>query len=367
MPDVKTTKEIIKLCYYANVPTYLWGPTAAAKTSLVKQLAKEDLKVPVISLFFQTQEPGDILGLPTVEIVTPKGTEQKIKVTSWAAPEWFRYITDHPKAGIIFGDEANRAQPDTAQTFTCLVTERKFHIHEVPPGWRFIFASNYGSEYDIRELDVAIMARFCHIKVSPTVSEWLAWGGHNMATEWGPIHTKVSQFIKSSPSHLVQGDAAKTKGWEPHPNRRTWEWVSNLLYAYEQYGHNLNPKTKQSVFNAAVQGLVGKGIPTLLSDDEPYLDVLSILKNPDQFNIDDIYRFSKELTPTLVKTKMTPTLYKNLKEILTVKARSRKDIVFNIAKVICKAEGAETWANKMREDEEIKEFYTDVREDAGVN
>lgn len=362
MPNVKLTKEIIKLCYYANVPSYLWGATASAKTALVKQVAKQ-MEIPCISLFFQTQEPGDILGLPHVEIMTPEGTDHKVKVTSWASPEWFAYIAANPRRGIIFGDEANRAQSDTAQTFTCLVTERKFHIHKVPHGWKFIFASNYGSEYDIRELDVAIMARFCHIKVSPEVNEWLEWGKTEDATDFGPLHKKVSSFIKSSPTHLVQGEAAESKGWEPKPNRRTWEWVSNVMYAYGTHKNKLDPKLRESALRLAISGLVGKGVPSALLTDK-YIDVMAILKDPTKFDLKDVNRFSREVVPVLAKVNCTAKMYGNLKNILLVQCKEKKDLSFNIARNILRSEDTERWANKMREDDDIKEFYATIREEA---
>ena len=383
MPDVKTTKQCIMLAYFSDIPVYLWGPTAAAKTSLVKQVAAESLKVPVISLFFQTQEPGDILGLPHVQIMYSDGVvedlgEQEMKpkqltkrtksgkkVTSWAAPEWFQFVMENPKGGIIFGDEANRAQPDTAQTFTCLITERRFHVHEVPSTWKFVFASNYGSEYDVRELDVAIMARFCHLKVFPTTGEWLKWGGGKKATRWGPVNKKVLDFIKSSPSHLVQGEAKETKGWKPKPNRRTWEWVSHAIYGYENYGHLLDPERKESALRMVVQGLVGEGVHASLFTDA-YIDIAAILKDPKKFDLKDINRFSRELIPTLIKTTPTERLYNNLKEILMVRAKDRRDQSFNIARSIVKSDEGhcEKWANMMREDKEIKKFYSTVRKEA---
>jgi hypothetical protein len=381
MPSVKITKEVLKLCYYADVPLYLWAATASAKTALVRQVARDDLKIPVVSLYFQTQEPGDILGLPHVQIMYPDGQIEDLgqqgsvsvvnrrdgkKVTSWAAPEWFQFIMENPKAGIIFGDEANRAQPDTAQTFTCLITERRFHVHEVPPGWKFVFASNYGSEYDVRELDVAIMSRFCHLKVKPTVTEWLEWGRGKKATKFGTVHKKVKSFIESSPSHLVKGEAESSKAWEPKPNRRAWEWVSDILYAYDKYKNRLDPKLRDSALKMAVQGLVGPGIYTSLFT-EAYIDVAAILKDPAKFNIKDINRFSRELVPVLIKTKPTPKLFKNLKELILKKCIERKDLCFQIARSILKSTDGycEAWADMLRDDKAVKKFYASVRQEAG--
>lgn len=383
MPSVRVTKEVLKLCYYADVPLYLWAATASAKTALVRQVAKESLKIPVVSLYFQTQEPGDILGLPHVQIMYPDGQIEELgqqsvgptglstlrggkKVTSWAAPEWFQFIMENPKAGIIFGDEANRAQPDTAQTFTCLVTERRFHVHEVPPGWRFVFASNYGSEYDVRELDVAIMARFCHLKVKPTVTEWIEWGQRKDATKFGKVHKKVKSFIEASPSYLVKGEAESSKAWEPKPNRRAWEWVSDVIYAYDKYKNRLDPKLRESALKMTVQGLVGPGVHTSLFT-EAYIDVAAILKEPGKFDMKDINRFSRELVPVLIKTKPTQKLFKNLKTLILEKCIDRKDLCFQIGRSILKSTDGhcEKWADMMREDKGIKKFFASVRQEAG--
>ena len=119
----------------------------------------------VVTLFLgQMSDPGDLIGLPHKDEATSK--------TVFMPPYWFP-TDDQPV--VLFLDEFNRARPEILQTIMDLALNRKLAGRSLPEGSRIISAVNDGEEYQLTDLDPALVSRFNIYNFRPTAGEWLLW------------------------------------------------------------------------------------------------------------------------------------------------------------------------------------------------
>lgn len=187
----------------------------------------------VVALFLgQMSDPGDLLGLPTKDEATGK--------TTFMPPYWFP-VDGQPV--VLFLDELNRARPEILQTVMDLVLNRKLAGRLLPEGSRIISACNDGDEYQLTDLDPALVSRFNIYTFRPTVEEWLLW-----ATRKG-LDERVVNFIQANPELLDRsGDTKEEQGLEKDPDRRAWEKVARVME---------NISDPKQVHQKIVAGIVG--------------------------------------------------------------------------------------------------------------
>lgn len=174
----------------------------------------ESMGLPVVALFLgQMCDPGDLLGLPTRDPDTGR--------TVYAPPYWFP-LDDKPI--VLFLDELNRARPEILQTVMDLTLNRKIGEHRLPAGSRVIAACNEGEQYQLTDLDPALVSRFNIYRFSPSPQEWLLW-----ATAQG-LDNRVIIFIEQQPTMLdFSNDTSLDQGMNKSPDRRAWEKVARLI------------------------------------------------------------------------------------------------------------------------------------------
>lgn len=193
----------------------------------------ESQGVTVKTLFLgQMSDPGDLLGLPNKDEETGK--------TTFMPPYWFPI---DGKPIVLFLDELNRARPEILQTVMDLVLNRKLAGRPLPEGSRIISACNDGDEYQLTDLDPALVSRFNIYTFRPSVEEWLLWA------EREGLDERIISFISANPDMLDRsGDTKEDQGLEKDPDRRAWEKVARLLE------NNQNPI---AVHQKIVAGIVG--------------------------------------------------------------------------------------------------------------
>ena len=174
----------------------------------------------VVTLFLgQMSDPGDLIGLPAKNAETGK--------TDFMPPYWFP--TDG-KPVVLFLDELNRARPEVLQTIMDLALNRKLAGRSLPEGSRLISAVNDGEEYQLTDLDPALVSRFNVYAFRPSVQDWLLWA------EKAGLDKRVTGFI-SAHQEWLDGDAGKETeldtGLEKTPDRRAWTKVSDALAGME--------------------------------------------------------------------------------------------------------------------------------------
>jgi len=173
----------------------------------------EDQGIPVIALFLgQMSDPGDLIGLPNKDEKTGK--------TEFMPPYWFP-IDDQPV--VLFLDEMNRARPEILQSVMDLSLNRKLAGRSLPAGSRVIAAVNDGEEYQLTDLDPALVSRFNVYFFSPTVGEWLFWAKQH------DIDQRVITFIEEHPDELEKNVDINKGTFDKTPDRRAWVRVSGLL------------------------------------------------------------------------------------------------------------------------------------------
>lgn len=188
----------------------------------------------VVTLFLgQMSDPGDLIGLPNKDEETGK--------TIFMPPYWFP--TDNQPV-VLFLDELNRARPEILQAIMDLALNRKLAGRELPAGSRIVSAVNDGEEYQLTDLDPALVSRFNIYNFRPTIGEWLLW-----ASQAG-IDKHVTEFIENN-NRMLDGDGAATESsssLEKTPDRRGWERVSDILR---------NTPTITGTTKKVVAGIVG--------------------------------------------------------------------------------------------------------------
>ncbi len=187
----------------------------------------------VVTLFLgQMSDPGDLIGLPEKNEKTGK--------TDFMLPYWF---PNDNQSIVLFLDELNRARPEVLQTIMDLTLNRKLAGKELPEGSRIISAVNNGNEYQLTDLDPALVSRFNIYEFAPTVEDWLIWA------EKTEIDNRIINFISENPEFLDGADVdLLSENLERTPDRRSWERTSQIIKKFE----NIGQKQK-----ALISGIIG--------------------------------------------------------------------------------------------------------------
>lgn len=237
----------------------------------------------VVSLFLgQMSDPGDLIGL--------LNKNEKTGKTEFMPPYWFP--TDG-KPVVLFLDELNRARPEVLQTIMDLTLNKTLAGKALPEGSRIISAVNCGEEYQLTDLDPALISRFNVYEFVPSVSEWILWA------EKAKIDSRVISFIKDNPDFLDGERLRKSDSeMEKTPDRRGWERVSKLIENISQ---------PEEIHKKAVAGILGLHATTvffeslkkdcrvfgkdILADFNGCLSKIKELKTPDYVVLnDEIFR-----------------------------------------------------------------------------
>ena len=170
----------------------------------------------VVPLFLgQMSDPGDLIGIPNRNDTTGK--------TEFMPPYWFPL---DGKPVVLFLDELNRARPEVLQTIMDLALNRTLAGRKLPDGSRIISAVNAGDQYQLTDLDPALVSRFNVVTFRPTLQEWLLWA------EKVGVDARVRDFIRENPMWLDKNPDAKEgadTGLDKTPDRRGWKRVSDIL------------------------------------------------------------------------------------------------------------------------------------------
>ncbi len=195
----------------------LTGKHGIGKSQILEKFFTARGERVVILFLGQMSDPGDLIGLPRLDETTGK--------TLFMPPYWFP--TDG-KPVVLFLDELNRARPEVLQTIMDLTLNRMLAGRKLPEGSRVISAVNDGEEYQLTDLDPALVSRFNIYEFKPTAQEWLLW-----AAKAG-LDSRVIDFISENPE-MLDGAAftREDQGLEKSPDRRGWERVSKVLQTNE--------------------------------------------------------------------------------------------------------------------------------------
>ena len=191
----------------------LTGRHGIGKSRILEDYFTEKGQRVIILFLGQMSDPGDLIGLPFKDEKTGK--------TDFMPPYWWPH---DGKPIVLFLDELNRSRPEVLQTVMDLTLNRKLAGKELPKGSRIISAVNEGDEYQLTDLDPALVSRFNIYEFCPSVAEWLLWA------EEEKLDNRVTSFISQN-SEMLDGNKLRREdqGLEKTPDRRAWERVSRII------------------------------------------------------------------------------------------------------------------------------------------
>ncbi len=219
----------------ANQNIMLVGKHGIGKSRILEDyFASKNARV--VTLFLgQMSDPGDLIGLPEKNTKTGK--------TDFMLPYWFP--TDG-KPVVLFLDELNRARPEVLQTIMDLTLNRKLAGKTLPEGSRIISAVNNGNEYQLTDLDPALVSRFNIYEFNPSVEDWLNWASSS------GIDSRIINFITENPEFLDSTDLEQeTENLERTPDRRSWERTSQIIKNFAELGELQKPIVSGIIGNRA--------------------------------------------------------------------------------------------------------------------
>ena len=279
--------------------------------------------MPVVALFLgQMSDPGDLIGIPNKNENTGK--------TDFMPPYWFPL---DGKPIVLFLDELNRARPEILQTIMDLALNRTLAGRKLPEGSRVISAVNAGDQYQLTDLDPALVSRFNIVNFRPTTQEWLLW-----ARKAG-VDGRVIDFIQENQLWLDKDPDAKENedtGLDKTPDRRGWKRVSDVI----KESGELTP-----LVTKAISSIVGAKAASAFADNlsrrrivsgrEVMLNFPKVKKTLDGYELhqlsvvnDGIFRF---LEVEKVSEKDKATAKTNLEDYFEYLAKSKKEAAAHFA------------------------------------
>lgn len=300
----------------------LVGRHGIGKSEILTQyFSKRGMKV--VALFLgQMSDPGDLIGLPSkAEYATGKNGSTVAR-TEFIPPYWW------PLSGepiVLFLDELNRARPEVLQTIMDLALNRKLAGRLLPEGSRIISAVNAGEEYQLTDLDPALVSRFNIYNFRPTVSEWLLWA------ESERLDYRVVEFIQNEGVWLDGNEGQKAgidTGLDKTPDRRAWKKVSDVIIGKENLTelHKklvagiVGPAATSRFFGSITGNKVLSGMEVLLNFERHKM-VLSKYKLHQYAIVNDgIFRY---LEAGDLKADVLPTIKDNLKAYYAMLEKSK--------------------------------------------
>lgn len=219
--DARELRDLLRLTP-PNQNILLAGKHGIGKSQIITDYYDRERGLPVIAFFLgQMSDPGDLIGLLHKDETDGRSV--------FLPPYWW------PVGGepvVLFLDELNRARPELLQAVQDLALNRTLAGKRLPEGSIVVAAVNEGEEYQLTDLDPALVSRFNVYEFAPTVEDWLVW-----AADAG-IDERVIDFIQRHHEHL-DGVAATaeeytvTAGLIKTPDRRAWVKVSDFVRPHQ--------------------------------------------------------------------------------------------------------------------------------------
>ena len=202
-----------------HIAVLMRGPTGIGKSQVTRSIADE-LELPFIDVRGSTMQEGDVIGYPDLEAMKRDG------VSSFCLPSWFVRATKEPC--VLMLDELNRSMPGVMQGFFQIVLDRELGNDSegnpicLHPETRVFAAVNMGNEYDVNDMDPALLRRFWVADMEPDVKGWMDWA------RGAELDAVLIEFIGQNPEHW-RVDAAEVEPGSVCPNPASWHRLADSL------------------------------------------------------------------------------------------------------------------------------------------
>ncbi|MCS7471570.1 AAA family ATPase [Stieleria sp. ICT_E10.1] len=204
----------------------LVGRHGIGKSQIIADHFRERGMTVVPFFLGQMSDPGDLIGLLHKDEHTGR--------SEFLPPFWWPQ-DDQPI--VLFLDELNRARPEILQSVMELALNKTLAGKRLPVGSVIVSAVNEGDEYQLTDLDPALVSRFNLYEFAPTVEDWLLWA------ERENVDARITSFIQKQPQfldgHGIGDESEQTlSGLVKTPDRRGWARVSKLIEPIERLDAN---------------------------------------------------------------------------------------------------------------------------------
>lgn len=179
LPIGEPVLAVLAAAYRARRPVLLEGPTGIGKSQITAAFAaRAGIEHRVLDL--SLLEPPDLVGLPQL----------RDGRTHYAFPA--ELPTEG--AGVLMLEELNRAEIPVMQPALQLLSARRLHAYELPPGWFCVAAINpEQDDYQVNRMDAALRSRFLQVPVRADRDEWLRWAARSN------VHPLVQRLVREQP------------------------------------------------------------------------------------------------------------------------------------------------------------------------
>jgi hypothetical protein len=230
--------QILEMTPY-NQNILIAGDHGIGKSEIVTNYY-EDKGFQVETVFLgQMSDPGDLLGLPDKKEITVG--EATTLIMDFLPPAWWQ----SEKPFCLFLDEINRGRPEIMQVIFDLCLNRRLGGRTLPEGSIVVAAANVGSEYQVTDLDPALVSRFNIYRLAPTAEEWVSY-----AVKQG-VDQRITSFISSNTNLLDPKFDENADSLDKTPDRRAWFKVDEVLKA-------MTSKTLTDISLKMLAGVIGQ-------------------------------------------------------------------------------------------------------------
>lgn len=202
-----------------HIAVLMRAATGVGKSAIVKEIAK-NINLPLLDVRTSIMTEGDAIGYPDIE-----GMKNK-KVMTFCMPSWFVRACKEPV--VLFLDELNRGLPTVQQAFfqivldRCLGNDEDGNPYKIHPETRIFAAVNHGNEYDVNEMDPALLRRFWTIDLKPSKTDWISWAKNKA------VDNLIIEFLNTRKNHLFV-DLEKVLPGKVFPTPASWARFDEVL------------------------------------------------------------------------------------------------------------------------------------------
>ncbi len=222
--DVKELLDVLRLTP-PEQNVMLVGKHGIGKSEIIRRFYEQERGMRVVAFFLgQMSDPGDLIGLMHKDEATGRSV--------FLPPYWWP-VDGRPI--VLFLDELNRARPEILQSVHELALNKTLAGKRLPEGSIVVSAVNEGDEYQLTDLDPALVSRFNLYEFAPSVQDWLLWAAENGVDE------RVTAFIQQNNLYLDGDDKAGDEdqltahaGLIKTPDLRAWVKVANFIKPLER-------------------------------------------------------------------------------------------------------------------------------------
>ena len=243
--DIKTFKTLAAKLP-PEIAVLMRGPTGVGKSQMARALADE-LSLPFIDVRGSTMDESQVSGIPDFE------TSKTAGVATFCLPSFYVRACREPV--VLMLDELNRSMPQVMQSFFQIVLDRELgnNVDGEPlrlhPETRVVAAVNWGNEYDVNDMDPALLRRFWVVDLEPTNSDWIDWASDNN------VDPVLVDFIRQNPDHL-RVDPSSVEPGTVIPTPASWDRL-NLSLGHMGFAASDICGTRPAGFYPLCSGFVG--------------------------------------------------------------------------------------------------------------